>query len=50
MVDLGLLSADAQGDMSKLFGQFAALLVFVSFALCLLGGLAGERVCRCSPS
>jgi hypothetical protein len=41
MVDLELLSADAKGDMSKLFGQFAALLVFISLALCLLGGLAG---------
>ena len=30
MVDLELLSAHAQGDMSKLFGQFAALLVFLS--------------------
>ena len=30
MVDLELLSADAKGDMSKLFGQFAALLIFVS--------------------
>src|ERR1017187_9678518 len=30
MVDLELLSAHAQGDMSKLFGQFAALFVFLS--------------------
>ena len=29
MVDLELLSADAKGDMSKLFGQFAALLIFL---------------------
>jgi CubicO group peptidase (beta-lactamase class C family) len=41
MVDLELLSADAKGDMGKLFGQFAALLVFISLALCLLGGMAG---------
>jgi CubicO group peptidase (beta-lactamase class C family) len=41
MVDLELLSADARGDMGKLFGQFAALLIFISLALCLLGGLAG---------
>jgi len=41
MVDIELLSADAQGDMSKLFGQFAALLVFISLALCLLGGMGG---------
>jgi hypothetical protein len=40
MVDLELLSADAKGDMSKLFGQFAALLVFISFVLCLVAGLA----------
>jgi hypothetical protein len=30
MVDLELLSAHAQGDMSKLLGQFAALLIFLS--------------------
>lgn len=30
MVDVELLSAHAQGDMSKLFGQFAALLLFLS--------------------
>jgi len=41
MVDLELLSADAKGDMSKLFGQFAALLIFISLALCLLAGQAG---------
>lgn len=41
MVDLELLSADAKGDMSKLFGQFAALLVFISLGLCLLAGAAG---------
>lgn len=40
MVDLELLSADARGDMSKLFGQFAALLIFISTVLC-LAGLAG---------
>ena len=28
MVDIELLSADAKGDMGKLFGQFAALLIF----------------------
>src|SRR5579883_3521044 len=33
MVDLELLSADARGDTSKLFGQFASLLVFLSFGL-----------------
>jgi CubicO group peptidase (beta-lactamase class C family) len=40
MVDLELLSADAKGDMSKLFGQFAALLIFISIGLCLASGLA----------
>jgi len=30
MVDLELLSASAQGDVSKLLGQFAALLIFLS--------------------
>jgi CubicO group peptidase (beta-lactamase class C family) len=30
MVDVELLSSHAQGDMSKLFGQFAALLLFIS--------------------
>jgi CubicO group peptidase (beta-lactamase class C family) len=40
MVDLELLSADAKGDMSKLFGQFAALLIFVSLVLCIGAGLA----------
>ncbi len=38
MVDLELLSAHAQGDMSKLLGQFAALLVFFS-VWCSLGAL-----------
>jgi CubicO group peptidase (beta-lactamase class C family) len=41
MVDLELLSADARGDMSKLFGQFAALLVFISIGLVLLAGATG---------
>jgi len=44
MVDLELLSADAKGDMSKLFGQFAALLIFVSIMLCLGAGLAGTNL------
>ena len=41
MVDLELLSADAKGDMSKLFGQFAALLIFISIGLSLVGGMVG---------
>jgi CubicO group peptidase (beta-lactamase class C family) len=41
MVDIELLSADAKGDMSKLFGQFAALLVFIGVGLAWLGGLVG---------
>ena len=39
MVDLELLSADAQGDLNKLFGQFAALLIFISIGLCLGAGI-----------
>jgi len=35
IVDLELLSADAQGDANTLLGQFAALLVFFSFWLSL---------------
>jgi len=41
MVDLELLSADAMGDMNRLFGQFAALLIFISLGLCLLAGVGG---------
>jgi len=41
MVDLELLSADAKGDMSKLFGQFAALLIFISIFLSIVGGAVG---------
>src|SRR5262245_61165875 len=43
MVDLELLSADAQGDMNKLFGQFAALLVFISLFLSLVGMIAASE-------
>ncbi len=42
MVDLELLSASAQGDISKLLGQFAGLLVFFSFA-CSFGALIFDR-------
>src|SRR5580692_8719129 len=41
MVDIELLSADAKGDMGKLFGQFAALLIFLSLGLCVAAGIAG---------
>src|SRR5580692_637130 len=41
MVDIELLSADAKGDMGKLFGQFAALLIFLSIGLSLGAGVAG---------
>src|SRR5580692_4786187 len=41
MVDLELLSADAKGDMGKLFGQFAALLIFLSLGLCVIGAGVG---------
>ncbi len=43
IIDLEVLSGDAQGDASKLLGQFAALLVFVSVSLSLpaiLGGMS----------
>src|SRR3978361_2145068 len=39
MVDLELLSAHAQGDINKLLGQFASLLVL--FSILSLGGLGG---------
>jgi hypothetical protein len=45
MVDLELLSAHAQGDMSKLFGQFAALLVFLSLGFSIPAlGFGGSRL------
>ena len=37
MVDLELLSPQAQGDMNKLFGQFASLLIWFSMGLAALG-------------
>ena len=43
--DLEVLSADAQGDANKLFGQFAALLVFVS-----VWSVARERSCSSDPN
>ncbi|WP_031497840.1 hypothetical protein [Bryobacter aggregatus] len=36
IVDLEVLSAHAQGDATKLLGQFTALLVFLSVVLSLL--------------
>jgi hypothetical protein len=42
MVDLELLSASAQGDISKLLGQFAGLLIFFS-AACSFGSLIFDR-------
>jgi hypothetical protein len=35
MVDLELLSAHAQGDINKLLGQFASLLIFISMGFAL---------------
>ena len=35
MVDLELLSAHARGDITKLFGQIAALLILISLVLSL---------------
>lgn len=40
-VDLELLSVSAQGDISKLLGQFASLLVFVSLMAAVMGLLFG---------
>lgn len=42
IVDLDVLSADAQGDATKLLGQFAALLIFISI-LGALGAVLGGR-------
>jgi hypothetical protein len=42
MIDLELLSADALGDMNKLFGQFASLLVFFSIILALSAANPGS--------
>ena len=45
MVDLELLSAHAQGDINKLLGQFAALLIFISMLLSLGAfGFAGAQM------
>jgi CubicO group peptidase (beta-lactamase class C family) len=46
MVELETLSADARGDLSKLFGQFAALLIFLSilFALPAFGLSGGSEL------
>jgi CubicO group peptidase (beta-lactamase class C family) len=41
LIDLDLLSSDAQGDSNKLLGQFASLLIFVSVILSL--GAAGSQ-------
>ena len=44
MVDLELLSPQAQGDMSKLFGQFASLLIVISILLTVPAlGLGGRH-------
>ena len=41
MVDLDFLSAAAQGDMDKLFGQFAALFIFISIGFAWGGLIVG---------
>ena len=47
MVDFELLSPDARGDLSKLAGQFAALLIFLSLGLAMVGsGAGGSRLPR----
>lgn len=37
MVDLEILSAQAQGDMGKLFGQFASLMISISVGFAVIG-------------
>src|SRR5258707_11166392 len=45
MVDLEVLSAHALGDVNKLLGQFAALLVFISLLLSITAfGFAGSHM------
>src|SRR5258708_14804793 len=45
MVDLEVLSAHALGDLNKLLGQFAALLLFISMLLSGAGlGFAGSHM------
>ena len=45
MVDIELLSSAAQGDVSKLLGQFATLLIFLSLLLALAAlGFGGSRM------
>src|SRR5580658_6400571 len=45
IVDFDLLSAHAEGDMNKLFGQFAALFVFFSAGLAVAGLImAGTKI------
>ncbi len=48
MVDLEVLSTHAQGDLSRLFGQFAALLIFLSilFSFAALGVGGGDLLPR----
>ena len=45
-VDLELLSASAQGDITRLLGQFAALLVYVSSLVAITGVFFEEAICR----
>jgi hypothetical protein len=49
MVDLELLSAHAQGDMSKLFGQFAALFIFLSMLFAGVGLGFASSAARMPP-
>jgi hypothetical protein len=45
MVDLEVLSAHALGDVNKLLGQFAALLIFISLLFCIAAfGFAGAKM------
>ena len=51
MVDLELLSSHAQGDMSRLFGQFASLLIFLSLLFTAPAlGMSGSRAAAMAAS
>lgn len=43
VVDLDLLSASAQGDASKLLGQLAGILIYISFIVAFAGLISGMR-------
>ncbi len=48
VIDLELLSTSAKGDVSKLLGQFGALLVYVSISIAFCW--TGIRKCEMTPA